>query len=81
MPHAYVIEIDDVAVGLVVRQGEIDGGRRYCFYAAGAPCRSIEGKLFHTPDKARKAAIALVRKPKLAPRRRNWPIVRQEGQC
>lgn len=62
MSNAYVIEIDDVAVGVVVRQGEADGGRRYCFYAANAPFRSIEGKAFRTPDKARKAAIALMGK-------------------
>jgi hypothetical protein len=63
MPDAYVIEIDEVAVGVVVRQGEIDGGRRYCFYAANPPFRSIEGKLFRTPEKARKAATALMAKP------------------
>jgi hypothetical protein len=62
MSDAYVIEIDDVAVGVVVRQGEADGGRRYCFYAANAPFRSIDGKAFPTPDKARKAAVALMGK-------------------
>lgn len=66
MSHAYVIEIDEVSVGVVVRQREIDGGRRYCFYSANTPFHSIEGKLFSTPEKARKAAIALMaqaRKP------------------
>ncbi len=61
MSNAYVIEIDDVAVGVVVRQGEADGGRRYSFYAANAPFRSIEGKIFRRPDKARRAAVALLK--------------------
>ncbi len=61
MSDAYVIEIDDVAVGVVVRQGEAEGGRRYCFYAANVPFRSIDGKVFPTPDKARKAAVALMK--------------------
>ena len=62
MSHAYVIEIDEVAVGVVVRQREIDGGRRYCFYSANAPFYSIEGKLFQTPEKARKAAVSLLKR-------------------
>jgi len=71
MSDAYIIEIDDVAVGLVVRQREIGGGKNYCFYAAHRPLRSIEGRLFPTPDKARKAAIALLGKNLQARRRRD----------
>ena len=60
MSHVYVIEIGEEAVGLVVRQSEVDGGRSYCFYAVNNLCRAIEGKLFQTPDKAKKEAATLL---------------------
>jgi hypothetical protein len=68
MSDAYVIEIGEIAVGVVVREGKADGGRRYCFYAANAPFRAIDGKAFPTPEKARKAAIALIGKTRKSAR-------------
>jgi hypothetical protein len=63
MTHAYVIEINEEAVGIVVRQDETPTRSGYLFYAASPRYRPIEGKIFSAPAKAQKAAIALCAKP------------------
>jgi hypothetical protein len=63
MSYAYIIEIDEEAVGLVVQQNGDDARERgYRFYASTPSLREIEGKAFGSPAKARKAATALWRK-------------------
>ena len=60
MSHAYVIEINEEAVGLVVRQlTDAQKDRGYRFYASTPPFRVIEGKVFGSPSQAYKAAVAL----------------------
>ena len=60
MSNAYVIEIREEAVGIVVSQGgrstEPCGHR---FYAASPLFRPIEGRIFSAPAQAQKAAAAL----------------------
>jgi hypothetical protein len=63
MSHAYVIEINEEAVGLVVLQsGGAARERGYRFYAARPSYRAIEGRIFGSPGKAQKAAVALAGK-------------------
>lgn len=52
MSDAYVIEIGENAVGVVVREA-----RGYRFHAAKRPFHSLEGKLFNTASEAHGAAI------------------------
>ncbi|QGM97422.1 hypothetical protein [Methylocystis parvus] len=63
MSHAYVIEIDEEAAGIVVRQNEAQAPKGYLFYAASPRFRVIEGKIFSAPAKAQKAVAALCLKP------------------
>jgi hypothetical protein len=61
MNNAYVIEIDDQTVGLIVRQGDGTERQRYRFYASAASLRAIEGKFFGSPNKAYRAALTVYR--------------------
>lgn len=57
MTDAYVIEIGEDAVGLVVRESR--GARRekgYRFYASVKGYQSLEGKIFSNPESARRSA-------------------------
>lgn len=57
MTDAYVIEIGEDAVGLVVRESR--GSRRekgYRFYASVKGYQSLEGKIFSNPESARRSA-------------------------
>ncbi len=60
MTDAYVIEIDEDAVGLVVRESR--GSSRdqgYRFYASLKGFQSLEGKIFSNPESARRSAKAV----------------------
>ena len=60
MPTAYVIELNDEAIGIVVRRkGEAKDLCGYRFYAACPRFRPIEGQIFSVPAHAQKAAMAL----------------------
>jgi hypothetical protein len=54
--NGYVIEIDDEAAGLLVREG-----RSYAFHAVGRRYASLEGAIFATPHAAERAARDLSR--------------------
>jgi hypothetical protein len=58
MTNAYVIEIGEEAIGLVVREVEPNfRGRNYRFYASVKAFQSLEGKMFPNPESARRSAI------------------------
>jgi hypothetical protein len=60
MTDAYVIEIDEDAIGLVVREAsESRAGKGYRFYASVKHYQSLEGKLFPNPESARRSAKVL----------------------
>jgi hypothetical protein len=61
MNHAYIIEIGDKAVGLVVKEIENNHRSSYRFYASEAHFLSLEGRMFDNPEKATKTALALHR--------------------
>jgi len=54
MSEAYVIEIEDRAVGVVVREA---GG--YRFFASRARFAALENKVFGSPEKAHRAALQI----------------------
>lgn len=57
MTNAYVIEIDEEAVGLVVREGENRRqGQGYRFYASIKGFQTLEGKIFPNPQSAWRSA-------------------------
>jgi hypothetical protein len=56
MVSAHVVEVDDLAVGLVLSER---GGFR--FFAAVNCCRRLEGALFRTVDHAARAAREVMR--------------------
>lgn len=51
MTNAYIIEVDNEAVGIVVRSGH-----DYLFYASNPRYAALEGKAFPSPSKATLAA-------------------------
>lgn len=55
MRSAYVIEVGDEQVGLVIRE---DGERHFQFHAATQAYNALEGRLFADPLKAERVAIA-----------------------
>ena len=60
MTDAYVIEIGEDAIGLVVREArETRAGKGYRFYASVKHYRSLEGKIFPNPESARRSAKIL----------------------
>lgn len=60
MTDAYVIEIGEDAIGLVVREArETRAGKGYRFYASVKHYRSLEGKIFPNPESARRSAKVL----------------------
>lgn len=62
MTDAYVIEIDEDAVGLVVRETRGSGrGQGYRFYASLKGFQSLEGKIFSNPESARRSARVVSR--------------------
>jgi hypothetical protein len=61
MNQAYIIEIGDKAVGLVVKEKSKKHGSSYRFYASEAHFLSLEGRIFDNPEKATKTALALHR--------------------
>ena len=55
MSNAYVIEINDEAIGLVVREdNEYNDRYSYRFYASSSQFLSLDGQIFNNPEKARK---------------------------
>lgn len=62
MNQAYIIEIGDKAVGLVVKENEHNRGSSYRFYASVTDFLSLEGRMFDNPEKATKTALALHRR-------------------
>jgi len=52
---AYVIEVDDLAAGIVVRED-----RRYRFYSSNARFRMLDGAMFRKPMAAWQAARTVV---------------------
>jgi|GEM_PF-2783185 len=57
MTEAYVIEIGEDAVGLVVRESRGTSREKgYRFYASVKGYQSLEGKIFSNPDSARRSA-------------------------
>ena len=68
MTDAYVIEIDEDAVGLVVRESRGSGrGQGYRFYASLKGFQSLEGKIFSNPESARRSARDVSRQRLLSP--------------
>ncbi|HPG88550.1 MAG TPA: hypothetical protein PLD46_02775 [Hyphomicrobium sp.] len=55
MRSAYVIEVGDEQVGLVIRE---EGERQFQFHAATKAYNALEGQLFADPLKAERVAIA-----------------------
>jgi hypothetical protein len=69
MPTAYVIELNDEAIGIVVRRkGKAKDLCGYRFYASFPRFRPIEGRIFSVPAHAQKAARALERSRCLSPK-------------
>jgi hypothetical protein len=63
MTDAYVIEVDEDAVGLVVREsGGASRRQGYRFYASLKGYQSLEGRLFSNPESARRSAKAVSRR-------------------
>ncbi len=62
MNDTYIIEISDMAVGIVI--GERAG---YRFFASSQAFHSIDGRLYPTPRAAEKAARALSEQLRKAP--------------
>ncbi|WP_159730081.1 hypothetical protein [Methylosinus sp. Ce-a6] len=56
MSDAYIIELGEEAVGVVARDSN-----GYRFYAAKQSFRPLEGRLFHSAENARSAALELRR--------------------
>ena len=57
MTNAYVIEIDEEAVGLVVKEtGNSRQGQGYRFYASVKSFQTLEGKIFSNPQSAWRSA-------------------------
>ena len=52
---AYVIEVDDLAAGIVVRED-----RRYRFYSSNVRFQTLDGAMFRKPMAAWQAARALL---------------------
>lgn len=60
MSHAYIIEIGEEAVGLVVKEASPTSAQAsYRFYASKKPFLSLDGKIFINPEKARQSALAI----------------------
>lgn len=59
MTESYMIEIDDDAVGVVVRDR---GDRSFVFYSAVGDLVALDGQRFATPRAAEKAAAAVRRR-------------------
>jgi hypothetical protein len=57
MPDAYVIEVEGITVGIVVRDADA-----YRFYASLHALYALEGERFTTPRLAERAAAALMRR-------------------
>jgi hypothetical protein len=62
MNQAYIIEVGDKAVGLVVKENENNRGSSYRFYASATDFLILEGRMFDNPAKATKTALALHRR-------------------
>ena len=61
MSDVYLIEVRDLAVGLVARDQESGS---YRFHAAVPEAYSIDGELYPTPDHARRAARMALGRPR-----------------
>ena len=60
MTDAYVIEIGEDSIGLVVREArETRAGKGYRFYASVKHYQSLDGKIFPNPESARRSAEVL----------------------
>ncbi len=57
MPNAYIIEVEDIAVGLVVRDR---GGFR--FFASDAACAALDSRMFRDARAAEREAERCVQK-------------------
>ncbi len=70
MTDAYVIEIGEEAIGLVVREAESAQRRNYFrFYASVKGFQSLEGKSFTSPESAKRSAVVVAKQ-----RQRHAPI-------
>lgn len=75
MTDAYVIEIDEDAVGLVVRESRgAHRGQGYRFYASLKGFQSLEGRIFSNPESARRSAQVVSRR-----RRQSTPALIDPG--
>lgn len=68
MNNGYVIEIDDVAVGLLVREGSA-----FAFHAVEPAWRPLEGRVFAGPHTAEREARRLARSRSTSARRTQAP--------
>lgn len=55
MSQAYIIEVADIAVGVVVR---FQGDRAFHFHASSPAFQVLDGRTFETPLAAERAALA-----------------------
>ena len=62
MNQAYIIEIGDRAIGLVVKENQDNDRSSYRFYASVADFHTLEGRMFGSPEKATKTAQTLRRR-------------------
>ena len=62
MNQAYIIEIGDRAIGLVVKENQDNDRSSYRFYASVADFLTLEGRMFDSPEKATKTAQTLRRR-------------------
>ena len=66
--HSYVIEVGELAAGIVVRDS-----RRYRFYASDPRFGALEGAAFGGPEAAGAAARSLLRNGSVRRRRARGP--------
>jgi hypothetical protein len=55
MSNAYMIETNDEAAGIVVREGQ-----RFCFLSSSPRFCNLDGQYYRSPKEAERAALALL---------------------
>lgn len=63
MAEAYVIEVDEEAIGLVVRDETARNHLSFHFYSSAKRFQSLEGKSFPSPKSAKRSALAIAEQP------------------
>ena len=63
MSDAYVIEVDEEAIGLVVRDETARNRRSFRFYSSVKRFQSLEGKSFPSPKSAKRSVLAIAEQP------------------